>query len=614
LKILILNNFFNKSSQYSFRIIRKGLLTYQRIKLFNLLDKLRNEYNKDFEIEIINYNENELNIKELKKVSSLSAYRTKLSKKEYLSIVKKIKSNTKNININFLNNLNKLKVFNIGGIQFSDLLEIHLIRFFNLYSGEIELIKKIITTSKFDKIILYNCNPYFLAFFQEINKKNKIIEIYNDKISWYVERILRTWTFIWNLIRKLGNDLIGRGKRLVPCKSKKNIILIANSKNHLNSVEPIYRELKKSKKINPILYSQKYYLSLFNLTNYFRFLGQTSRNWIKYHKKICSNIGIYSNLMNFFFVKELPILFTIIFNEYQNISKIIRQVNPLLVSISNQFRVESKLVEKYCKLKNIPTIYIPHAGVPMVGEVVCKKDFSYLIMWGEYDINYYLNLGMDRNKLIITGNPRFEHFYKNEIDKLKGVKDMFSNRIYQFNSKSKTILLATSPYDDASKEKLIKTVINSLKKINLLDNLIIKLHPAESGLIQKHIVKNLKVNPIIIRDYNLLELIKSCDIVISSISSLILETMIIGTPIILADFINLGFMYIQTYAFTDEKFIKVAVTEDSLTKTIKELIENEDKFLEYSKKIKESSKLFSFYDENDPPIKKIINLILKNIN
>ncbi|GAG74923.1 unnamed protein product, partial [marine sediment metagenome] len=62
--------------------------------------------------------------------------------------------NTKNININFLNNLNKLKVFNIGGIQFSDLLEIHLIRFFNLYSGEIELIKQIITTSNFLKFAL----------------------------------------------------------------------------------------------------------------------------------------------------------------------------------------------------------------------------------------------------------------------------------------------------------------------------------------------------------------------------------------------------------------------------------------------------------------------------
>ena len=190
---------------------------------------------------------------------------------------------------------------------------------------------------------------------------------------------------------------------------------------------------------------------------------------------------------------------------------------------------------------------------------------------------------------------------------------MFSNRIYKFNPNRKTIILATTRFDDASVEKLIQTVVKTLKKLNLIDNLIIKIHPADSGYLHKSIIDKLDVNPFIIRDDNLLKLMKSCDVLITCYSSIALEAMIIGTPVIEARFVNLGFTFIEPYAFFSKEFVKVAESQESLMRIIKELMTNEETLLEYSKELQEKSKLFSFYDENDPPTDKIIKLILKTI-
>ena len=247
--------------------------------------------------------------------------------------------------------------------------------------------------------------------------------------------------------------------------------------------------------------------------------------------------------------------------------------------------------------------------------MISKKKFSYLALWGKNDIDFYKNqLGMPINKLIITGNPRFESFYNNKLDVLNEIRDMFSNRIYKFNPNRFTILVATNIFDKVSNEKFITTIVNSLKELNLLDNLIIKLHPSETGIEYKEILKSLNVNPIIVRDYNVIELIKSSNLLISCVSSIILEAMIMGTPVILSDFANLDFMYTSPYGFTNKLFVRGAETSQSLIEHIRELTQNEEKWSEYSKKLRESSKLFSFYDKNEPPIKKIVNLILKNLN
>lgn len=143
--------------------------------------------------------------------------------------------------------------------------------------------------------------------------------------------------------------------------------------------------------------------------------------------------------------------------------------------------------------------------------------------------------------------------------------------------------------------------------------MIIKLHPKETGVLQRRILQKLNVNPIIVRDINILTLIKSCDLLLTSFSTTILEAMIIGTPVIILDFINKEFPFSGKYLFSEEKYVKTTKHQESLTKIIKQLTTNPDLLKKYSEELKINADKFSFYDGNDPPTEKIINLISKSI-
>lgn len=613
MKILILNNLFNTPTKGDFVFIKKLLKFYQKRRLINLINCIEKKSSEDTEICLINYFEEHIDTKKNFNVQFLSDFRTELNRREYQDIVKKVKSNTKNINKLFQENINKLKIFSFNKIPFNDLLEIHLIRFFNKYSGDLKLINYHISTRNYDKIILFDCNPYFLNFFRAGVKKKKI-EYYNNRIYDFSQKLLKKFELIRFQITKIGNALIKRSSKLMIDKKKNNILIIANSRNQYSAIKPIYIKLKRNPNINPIIYSQKFYLRLDKLTQFFQYINHNKKIWNNHFSKICKGMGLYSNLMRAFYKDELFFLLSIIFNEYFNLTNIFRKIRPKLVTISNESRVESKLASKLSSLKSIPNIYIPHASVPLVGELICKKDYYFSALWGEKDKEFYINLGMPNNKLIVTGNPKFESLYQHGVKKIEKVYDMFDKQVYEFNDNEVNILLATSPFDEASKKKLIIHVVDALKELKLIDNLIIKLHPSESGLFHKNVVKNLEDNPIIIRDYNVLELIKSSDILISCMSSIILEAMIVGVPVILAEFVNLGFTFIQPYAFTNKQFLRVAVTPQSLIEHIKELTHDKGKFNEYSNNLRESSKLFSFYDKANPTTEKIMNLILKIIN
>lgn len=611
MKVIIFNDLFNGAFQVSYRRLKKLLIFYNKVKLQIFINNLRKKHNGNIDIQLIDYRDFNYKISGVTKTKKFSDLRHNLSLEEYSGIVEFVKENTKEINVSFQENLKKLKHFNMQGIPFADLLEIHMIRFFNPYTGEIELAKQIIKKEKSDKIILFNCNPLFVSFFKDLNKD---IEVTTSKISSKAEKLFNRLTYLRFILLRILIPLFRSRRKTPDMKKKKNIILVANSRNQYNSIKPIYKQLKKNDSVNPLIYVQRSYLPLSNCTDYVRFMRQKIKLWKNNIENICVDMGPYINLMKYFFDREILILFSMIYNEYYSIADLFKYREPSFVTISNELRLESKLITKYCKKENIPTLFIPHAGVPMENEVICKKDFKFLALWGSNDINYYLDLGMLKDKLVITGSPKFENFYKEEIMGLSEVKDMFSNRIFKFTPGKKSIMLATTRFDDASIEKLIQTVVLSLKELNLIDNLIIKIHPADSGNLHKRIINKLDVKPFIIRDDSLLDLMKSCSLLITCYSSIALEAMMIGTPVIEVKFVNLAFTFIDPYIFTQKDFIKNAENLDSLTLIIKDLFKNEESLKNYSKQMRENSKLFSFYDEKEPPTERIIKLILKEIN
>jgi len=614
ISILIFANLFTKELPPYLRFLKKWIISFNKIKLNSLIGNLSKIYSKNVEIKLINHHETKFNLKNIKNEYVLGELRQELNRDEYANIVSHIKKNTRTLILHLTRNMSELNSFNFGTTKIVDLLEIHLIRFLNQNFGDIELINAYIKRENPRKIIFFNCNRDIIKIFKK-PLSNINTHYYNNKLNTIITKFLNEMLFIrFNLMRIIIGYL-NKYKKLNFPLNKTNVIFIVNTINHFKSIKPIYQGLKGIKDINPIFYVQKNHLPINNLSKYYNFLRGYLSNWKRNQNKIYQEMGVFHNLLRYFYDIELRYLLSQIFNEYSQLSKVFHKEDISVVTISNQNVVKSKVAAIFFKLINIPTIYIPHASVPIDEQIMFKKHLSYLALWGEKDIEFYKNqLGMVSEKLIITGNPAFESFYTKTLKEINEVNDMFSNRIYKFNIDEFNILLATNTYDLASNKELLTTTVNSLKKLNLIENLIVKLHPSETGLNYKPIFKSLKVNPIMVRDYNILELIKSSDLLISCISSITLETMIIGTPVIQADFVNLDFMFIQPYAFTNDRFIRVANTSKSLTEHIKELSQSKENFIEYSNKLKESSKLFSSYVENEPPTKKIINLILKIIN
>ena len=56
-------------------------------------------------------------------------------------------------------------------------------------------------------------------------------------------------------------------------------------------------------------------------------------------------------------------------------------------------KIETRSYTNYCKIKNIPTVYVPHSGIPIYDEIICKSDFKYITVGGKNAVDYFVKKG-----------------------------------------------------------------------------------------------------------------------------------------------------------------------------------------------------------------------------
>lgn len=102
---------------------------------------------------------------------------------------------------------------------------------------------------------------------------------------------------------------------------------------------------------------------------------------------------------------------------------------------------------------------------------------------------------------------------------------------------------------------------------------------------------------------------------LSRTSTTILEAMIIGTPIIILDFVNLGLYYTSSYLFSeDKKIINIKKVED-LYIHLEKIIKNHDFYKDYTQMIRNMANSYFFYDSSKSSsniLYDLIRNILKN--
>jgi len=584
------------------------------------------KYGDNTKIKIINVNDRKLTLNKSIEFELLSSIRINLNRNDYLKIEEKLIKSTKINLARIFNNYKSYKTFFLGNETFfiPKILEFDLTNYFNIYFGHFEIIKKYIHKESPDKLIFFNCNPYFFKFFKDLRFYKKRVLIYNDSLLYKSKNVLKLISFFYFILFIIGRYFTSKFYK--PFKQNKiqkkyvenNILFVIKTKNQLKSVKPVYDSLKKEKKLNPIYYFIETFLNFRDIAKLFRFFFNMRRVLSRNQKNLFLNVKYNSinlqKILKLFDSSQFFIRLARIFNCRNNLNRFIQNQTPALVIIGNDFKGEERIAADYFKSRRIPTLYIPHAAIPVIEEFVSKPDIMYYVLGGERDKEFYKIKGIPGENIEVVGIPRYENLYQGKIHKLKSVKDMFNGIIYNFSKDKFTVLLTTNPIDDKANEKIITSVVNSLKQLNLIDNLIIKLHPHENGKIHKEVIHKLKVNPIIVKSYNILDIIKSCNLLISQKSTTLLEAMIIGTPMILLDYINKNFDQTSKYEFLDEKFIPTVKDPKNLLNELEKILNRTKENDNINKELKEFSSEFSYFDHGKSPTEKIIQFIKKIIN
>jgi len=608
MKILILDDLF---SIYFFKLKTSVRLYYlfENFKIFKiqqLIKKLRKKYGNDIEIKIITNAFRKFSLNESVNVQLLSEYRINIERNDFQIIKEKVIKKTRENLIELLTILKKSKIFTYNNFFYGDIVEFNFAEFFKNVFSMHEIIKKIILENKFDKLILFKSNPKFIEFYKSLLYYNKTIEYHQDfflNLS-YNLKFFYFFKFLFDLLLLyLKEHFIFRSLLKKNKISEKNvkILFIYSSKNQFDSINPFFKLIKKKKTFMPIYYMDKSYLTLIKVPKILKFYFVIKKNWMKYRKIISSALKFenlkFDEILEDFFQNELIFrLIRLSLNHY-HIKKLFNKLKPSLVILSDEIRPESRFYSNYCKLRNIPTLYITHGSIPIWPELVSISNFSIIATPGESSKQYLLEKGEDSRKIIITGRPKYEKFYKGKIKKLEEIRDPCTNTLYNFNSKKFTILFATSPVDFISKEIILRNVVQAIKDLNLIDNFIIKLHPREDDQWYRKILKKMNVDPIVVKDYDIFELMVSSDVYLSKSSATILEAMIVGIPIILLDFVNLNFLYTATYQFCEEKYLIRVKNKYELVAAIKKLLYCSDFRMQYSNGLKKLALKHSYYEE-----------------
>jgi len=216
-----------------------------------------------------------------------------------------------------------------------------------------------------------------------------------------------------------------------------------------------------------------------------------------------------------------------------------------LVLLPNDVTHEMKTIAKVAKNLGIKSLVIQHGyvGHP-IGFLPLTADK--IAVWGKKSKEFFIQNGVDKSRIVITGCPRFDRYIKGKVpSKNKVCKEL------GINPNEKIVVLATQHANRGSTfanvhirddefEKIVKIVIDATKELSDYQ-LVIKLHPSDNKVeVHKQIIfritsnlpKEIKQRIFVVQHVDISKILSICDVLITFTSTTGLEAMILKKPII----------------------------------------------------------------------------------
>lgn len=193
--------------------------------------------------------------------------------------------------------------------------------------------------------------------------------------------------------------------------------------------------------------------------------------------------------------------------------------------------------------RGINSICLQH-GILMGEEAFMPVFTTSVGVYGEYEKRWYVQRGLAEDRIAELGHPKYDEIFSI----LPTNKENFLKR-FELDPNKLTLLVITGPNLDFNKfEKLIMNIAN-----NPSFQIIIKPHPWEIGKGKYGVYLELekKYNSIKVytsRVNNLYELIYHADGVVSTLSTVVLESILFNKPVFIFNFLNSN----RTYDYYDK--------------------------------------------------------------
>ena len=213
------------------------------------------------------------------------------------------------------------------------------------------------------------------------------------------------------------------------------------------------------------------------------------------------------------------------------INEIFDKINIKLIVDWAHTGVEEKEISQVAIKKNIPVFCLQHGIMTLNPKFekylslmpVLPSNNTKMLVWGKIMESYLLDHKINPDKILMVGSPRHDRFFKKKISNNNNTILIASNLFFHLNFDGND----TRAYDRFVlylKEILEYIIKNSNKKP------IIKLHQTEYFKISS-IIKKIDPTITIYQYEDILELLETCDILISlNYSTILLDALILNKP------------------------------------------------------------------------------------
>lgn len=230
---------------------------------------------------------------------------------------------------------------------------------------------------------------------------------------------------------------------------------------------------------------------------------------------------LLKDMFLFYYYSRFPDLSYLI----EIMNSLFKTEKPDLVILFDDIGVFGKTAAFVCKLNRVKCLTLQHGifGDLPIMNIVSDKFAAY----GDFIKKIMVKRGVSPKKIVVTGNPKFDIFLKNNYS-----RDKFYEKFGIPDDYKLVVLATTTFFLGNTNEDIISATIECLKNLDKTQ-LIIKTHPSDNNTpIYKSIVKKLNSDAIVIQKHDIFDILNSCDILITVSSTVGLEAMIFGKTVI----------------------------------------------------------------------------------